>query len=119
MQLTILVIEPDETHRRHLRNVLTTMGFGAKCFDALDVVPPDKGSAAYPAAVIDLDRSLPDQRLLRAWHAAHRAMRIIGMSRHRFDPERAEIIGRHLFACIKKPVDPEELGQLLRDTATE
>ena len=91
------------------------MGAGADFFDTPDSIPPELELSSYPVAIIDLDYALPAKSLLQNWREAHRGMRIIGMSQHRFDPRRADIIGHDLFACIKKPVDPDELGQLLRD----
>ncbi|MBR9984711.1 MAG: hypothetical protein KFF68_02260 [Desulfosarcina sp.] len=74
------------------------------------------------AAFLDLDSVPLDNRTIRALALAHPATCFLCISGERFHPDLQEAIRHHLFACLHKPVDPDELHYFLRcirDDATE
>jgi DNA-binding NtrC family response regulator len=112
---TILVIDPDPSHRRHFKDVLDHIGMAGDFFDRPEELPVGFDIAAYPAAVIDLDSISRPRLPLESWRQHHRDIRLIGVSAKTFHPDLGDIIDRYLFACIKKPVEPEELACLLKN----
>lgn len=66
------------------------------------------------AAILDVDSVSLDDRTIRSLTLAFPATRFLCTSRGRFHPELQESIRHHLFACLNKPVDPEELHYFLR-----
>ena len=66
------------------------------------------------AVILDLD-SLPlDNRTIRALTAAYPAVSFLCASRDHFHPDLQEAIGCHLFACLTKPIDADELDYFLK-----
>lgn len=66
------------------------------------------------AAILDLDSVPMDNRGMRALALAHPATCFLCISGKRFHPDLQEAIRNHLFACLHKPVDPDELHYFLR-----
>jgi hypothetical protein len=66
------------------------------------------------AAILDVDSVSLDDRTIRSLTLAFPSTRFLCTSRDRFHPELQESIRDHLFACLNKPVDPEELHYFLR-----
>ena len=115
MTPTILVIDPDDTHRSHFKTVLAGIGMAGDFYETPEQLPPGFDIATYAAAVIDLDRTNRFRQLLKSWHKNSKTLRLIGLSRETFHPDLGDIIDRYLFACMKKPVESEELALLLKN----
>ena len=64
-------------------------------------------------ALINLDNLPVDKRFFRNLKSNNPELYILGVSDRSFHPELEEVISRHIFACLKKPVDPDELIFLL------
>ena len=69
---------------------------------------------ACMAAILDLDNVPLDNRTIRALAFSHPATCFLCISGERFHPDLQEAIRNHLFACLHKPVDPDELHYFLR-----
>ncbi len=66
------------------------------------------------AVILDID-SLPlDNRTIRNLTSTYPAVAFFCTSRERFHPEIKEAICHHLFACLNKPIDADELHYLLK-----
>jgi DNA-binding NtrC family response regulator len=66
------------------------------------------------AVILDLDSLSLDNRKIRALTHRHPATCFLCTSRASFHPDLQDAIGHHLFACLLKPVDPDELHYFLR-----
>lgn len=64
--------------------------------------------------ILDLDSALVTNRLLRDVKRKHSALQIIGISSRPFHPELREAIATHIYACLCKPVDPDDLIYLVK-----
>jgi DNA-binding NtrC family response regulator len=64
--------------------------------------------------IIVLDTLPVDKLFFRDLKRLHPMMNIIGLSKQSFHPELEEAISQHIFACVNKPVDPEEIIFLLK-----
>lgn len=67
-------------------------------------------------AIFDLDQLDLDERYFRQLHRTP-GLCMLGLSSRPFHPELKEAIGRHLVACLRKPIDSEELLFLLDSLA--
>ncbi len=59
--------------------------------------------------ILDLDSIPVDNRLVRKLKAASPAVSILAVSSRKFHPELRQAISLYIHACIRKPLDPEEL----------
>ena len=80
-----------------------------------------KSTLAEPclAAILDLDSVPLDNRTIRSLTHSHPATCFLCTSRERFHPDLQDAIRDHLFACLHKPVDPDELHYFLRCIRSE
>jgi DNA-binding NtrC family response regulator len=109
----ILVIGPDEKNSPSFRRLLTRLPFTVASYDAIDHLPPELDIRRYRAVIIDLDDKTPSKTTFETWRRANNHLNILGISSKSFHPGLSEVIGQHLFACLKKPVDEDELFFLL------
>jgi hypothetical protein len=66
------------------------------------------------AAILDLDSVALDNRTIRNLTLSFPNVCFLGVSRKHFNPELKDAICYHLFACLTKPIDPEELQYFLK-----
>jgi DNA-binding NtrC family response regulator len=110
----VLVIDPDKKHRRGFRQVLASIPLSADFYESIDSLPTRLDISRYRAVIIDLDDQMPSKATFETWRRKNIHMNIMGFSSKSFHPDHGDIIGQHLFACLKKPVDPDELAFLLK-----
>ena len=110
----ILVIDPDEKHRQGFRHVLANIPITADFYESYDNLPTSLDIRRYRAVIIDLDDQMPSKATFETWRRKNSRLNIMGFSSESFHPDHGEVIGQHLFACLKKPVDPHELAFLLK-----
>ena len=63
----------------------------------------------YIAVIIDIDSVPVDNRTIRNLALKYPGVRFLCTSKDRFHPELKDAICYHIYACLKKPVDPDEL----------
>ncbi|MEJ5357848.1 MAG: hypothetical protein WHT06_04175 [Desulfobacterales bacterium] len=78
------------------------------------------GRERLPAALIlDIDDLAVTNRVLREIAAAFPGLPVLGLSSRRFHPDLAESIRDCIYACLHRPLDPDEvrywLKSILRD----
>ena len=71
------------------------------------------------AVILDIDSVPLDNRTIRKLTLSFPSIYFLGTSRDRFHPELKQAICYHLFACLNKPIDPEELHYFLKCIHTE
>ncbi|MDY0040019.1 MAG: hypothetical protein RBS57_06870 [Desulforhabdus sp.] len=63
----------------------------------------------YQAIILDLDTVPADDSFIKKLRGIHSALCIIFLSSRSFHPELKESFSNYVCACIKKPVNPEEV----------
>ena len=63
----------------------------------------------YIAVIIDIDSVPVDNRAIRNLALKHPGVRFLCTSEDRFHPELKDAICYHIYACLNKPIDPDEL----------
>ena len=66
------------------------------------------------AVIIDIDTVDVDNRTIRELTIQYPGAYFFCLSSKRFHPELKDAICYHIYACLKKPLDPDELFYLLR-----
>ena len=66
------------------------------------------------AVIIDLDGVSFKPYYFRDLKRRHPQLNVIGLSERSFHPELADAISSHMYACLKKPVDTDEISYLLK-----
>lgn len=72
--------------------------------------------------ILDIDSVPLDNRTIRELTQSYPSTSFLCTSKERFHPDLKDAISHHLFACLHKPVDPDELHYFLkciRDNGTE
>jgi DNA-binding NarL/FixJ family response regulator len=52
--------------------------------------------------------------MIRDLRKQDRTVRIVGLSSRPFHPELEEALTSHIYACLSKPIDPDELFYVIR-----
>jgi len=66
------------------------------------------------AVILDIDTVSVDNRIIRKLTIKNPGVYFLCLSEHPFHPELKDAISYHLYACLIKPVDPDELIYWLR-----
>jgi DNA-binding NtrC family response regulator len=66
------------------------------------------------AVFFDLDTVRPEKQFFRSLKKRHPRLHILGVSSQAYHPGLEEVIGSHLYACLMKPLDMEELSFWLK-----
>ena len=66
-------------------------------------------SEDYIAVIIDIDSIPVDNRTIRNLTLKYPGVRFLCTSKDKFHPELKDAICYHIYACLNKPVDPDEL----------
>jgi len=79
-------------------------------------------SAPCRTVILDIDSVPLDNRTIRELTRSYPSTYFLCTSRECFHPNLKDAISHHLFACLHKPVDPDELNYFLKcisDNGTE
>lgn len=88
-------------------------------FSTQSVVSPSElkkkmKEASFMAVIIDLDSVAVDNRTIRDLALQFPNIPFLFVSRERFHPELKDSIRDYVYACLTKPIDPEELNYWLK-----
>ena len=109
MEATIVVLDADECRCHNLCQLLREHHCLPESFNTLEALEQRMAENDILAVIIDIDSVPVDNRTIRNLTVQHPTLYFFCLSERRFHPELANAIGSYLYACIKKPVDPDEL----------
>ncbi|TES93280.1 MAG: hypothetical protein E3J94_01675 [Desulfobacteraceae bacterium] len=114
MKKTIVVLDADENQCRKLCAILEKGTYQAYPLQSL----PDLGRciemSACMAVFIDIDTVLIENRMIRDLTLKYPEVHFFCISKHPYNPELKDAICYHIYACLNRPVDPDELFYWLR-----
>ena len=110
----ILIVNSDANECREIADLLSESGYGYESVDSLEGLRSRLDSAGFMAVLLDVDSIQVENRTIRELVLKFPGVPFLCTSRDRFHPELKDAICYHIFACITKPVDPEELLYWLR-----
>ena len=114
MEGPIIVVDADETESEALRVVLERDNYPAIALNSLEKLEEEIPESACGVIILDLDTLPVDNRFIRYLKRQKDNMHIIGLSSRPFHPELQEAVSTHIYACLAKPVDTDELLYWLR-----
>jgi DNA-binding NtrC family response regulator len=109
MQQPILVVTADQTQRAEICDLLEEHNYRTLSSESLVNVAALTEKSGCGAMILDLDTLPIDNRGLRDLKRKSPDLHIIAVSSHSFHPELREAITDYIYACLCRPVDPDEL----------
>ncbi len=109
MKKKIVVTAADPESRGELTTILNSENYAYTQVHAISSLEALLDSDRYVAVIIDIDSVQVDNRTIRNMALKYPGVRFLCTSRDRFHPELKDAICYHIYACLNKPVDPDEL----------
>jgi len=110
----ILLVGGDINESKHLGRLLKEQQYKNVAIHSLSEAGNYLRSHHYTAVILDIDSLIADNRTIR--DLSHRFPEVYWLctSREKIHPELSESFRHHIYACISKPLDPDELFYWLR-----
>lgn len=110
----VIVVDSDRQHGKKLCGLLCQQDYTAKLFHSLEDLEAGLEKSPGVVVILDLDTVRADNLFFRALKKKHPRMHMLGISSRAYHPGLEEVIGSHLYACLVKPLDMEELSFWLK-----
>ncbi|UCF91960.1 MAG: hypothetical protein JSW39_27440 [Desulfobacterales bacterium] len=114
MKKKIVVLDADEHECQRICNLLEERHYPTIPMHSLSHLGESVERSDCIAVLLDIDSVPVDNRVIRELTLEHAGVRFLCASRDRFHPELKDAICYHIYACLNKPIDPEELFYWLR-----
>ena len=109
MKKGIILLDADRDNSRKLSNMLTSRGYPVTITRAFSSLEELIESSHYLAVIFDIDSVPVENRKIRDLALKYPGFCFLCTSKDRFHPELKDAICYHIYACMNKPVDPDEL----------
>ena len=109
MQKRIAILDGNKEACEELRAILESRHYPASAIQTLPDMENLIQSEDYIAVIIDIDSIPVDNRTIRNLTLKYPGVRFLCTSKDKFHPELKDAICYHIYACLNKPVDPDEL----------
>lgn len=114
MKGPIIVIDADKGSRRELCNLLEAQDYQVIPSHSLAGLPGLIQGRSCRAVILDLDTVPVNNRHLRDLKKTYPDLYVVAVSGLSFHPELKEAMEAYIYACLCKPVDPDELVYWLK-----
>lgn len=119
MKGSILVIDADKQTCSAVCSLLEAHHYvGIPSYTLADLYPLVEKTSC-PLVMLDLDTVEVDNRYFRDLKKRWPSLFIITLSHRAIHPELKEALGNYIYACLSKPVDPDELIYLVEGIFAE
>jgi len=110
----IVVLDPDKKRSQDLCDMLAERDYRPRPLHALPDLDIYLKERTCLVAILDLNAPSINNRVIRELTLRNPGVYFLGLTKHRFNPELEESICYHIYACLTKPVDPDELFYWLK-----
>ncbi len=110
----VVVIDADRERCRSICDLLTRQSYRATPVYSLDNLEEHLGRLSPKVLILDLDTVLADNRFFRTFKRKNPDGQVLVASSLSYHPGLEEAMGSHIYACLAKPLDQEELLYWLR-----
>lgn len=110
----IIVVGADREECQTLCSALERDNYSTIAMDSLVNLETRMQETASSVVILDLDTLPLDNRYIRHLKRQKEKVYIIGLSSRPFHPELQEAVSTHIYACLGKPVDTDELVYWLK-----
>jgi DNA-binding NtrC family response regulator len=114
MQKDILLMDADPLGSAGLLALLSGQDYETQRVGSLTELRHTLAKEKFMAVFMDIDSVAVDNRVIRELAADYPATPFLCISRDRVHPELKDAIGNHVYACLTKPVDMDEITYWLR-----
>jgi DNA-binding NtrC family response regulator len=114
MKKAIVVVDADQDQCRRLCNLLEKDQYSTVSTHSIQYLEDNLKHSNFLAVILDIDTVPVDNRTVRELTLQFPEVYFFCLSEQSFHPELKEAICYHIYACLNKPVDPDELFYFLR-----
>jgi len=114
MKKDVLVVDGDSAQCRRTCALVEKRHYAATALHSIEELQGFLEKKEWLAVIMDIDTVEVDNRTIRRLALAFPGTRFLCLSAGRFHPELKDAICYHIYACINKPVDPDELFYWLK-----
>ena len=109
MKKKILVMNANAQECTSLCTLLNQHHFLTISADSIPELEINFINSGCAAAILDIDTIPVSNRILKELSVKHPDVPILCISTKRFHPELQDAMRHYIFACLNKPIDPDEL----------
>ena len=114
MEKKIIVLDADENQCHGMCTLLDEHEYHAEPIHSLPKLERVIQEADYLVVIMDIDTVSMDNRTIRELTLKYPGTYFLCLSSDRFHPHLKEALCYHIYACLNKPVDLDELFYWLR-----
>ncbi len=111
---TIILITKDQKEGNQLKTFLSKHRYLLKPCSHLENIEKEVKENTCKTIILDLDSITLDNRTIKELTLQYPQIYFLCISKDQFHPELKDAICYHIYACLKKPLDPDELLYWLR-----
>lgn len=108
------MVSADEKESAYLVDKLREHQYTSTVFGSLSEVAEHLQRCHPAAVVLDLDSVTADNHTIRSLSRLNPEVQWLSISREKFHPDLSDALRNHIYACISKPIDPDELFYWLK-----
>ena len=114
MEESVVIYDADKKQCLELCELLKKQNYQAAPVHSLNHLEKYIDESDFQILVLDLDTVQVDKKLFRNLKKLKPSLTILGLSNRPFHPELEEAMSRHIYACLNKPIDEDELVFFLK-----
>jgi DNA-binding NtrC family response regulator len=114
MKKGVLVVDADQNQCRRLCTLLEKSQYSTFSIRSIQHLEANLKQSSCLAVILDIDTVPVDNRTVRELNIKFPGVYFFCLSKHPFHPELHDAICYHIYACLNRPVDPDELFYWLR-----
>jgi DNA-binding NtrC family response regulator len=119
MRREVLVVNPVKNEAVGIGDILLQAGYTPRIIDGIEGVDAAMRSGDCMAVMVDLDSLELSNRTVRQVTLEFPDVGFLCTSWKPFHPELQDAICHHMYACVLKPIDPDELLFWLKSIAAQ
>ena len=105
----ICILSTDVKQIEQLRSILYEEQFEARVFQDLEALLKCLSHTGCLAVILDVDSVHVTNRMIRQIKNRFSEVSIFCTSQDRLHPDLKDALSQHIYACLGKPLDPDEL----------
>lgn len=105
----ICILSTDGKQIEQLRSILCEEQFEARVFQDLEALLMGLSHTGCLAVILDVDSVQVTNRMIRQIKNRFSEVSIFCTSQDRLHPDLKDALSQHIYACLGKPLDPDEL----------
>ena len=114
MKKGVVVVDADQDQCRRFCTLLEKEAYFTIPIHSIQYLEANIKQSNCMAVVLDIDTISIDNRTVREFTLKFPEVYFFCLSEQSFHPELKDAICYHIYACLNKPVDPDELFYFLR-----